>query len=66
MKHYIYELLLALKELKDLGIYHRDIKPGNFLYDLENRRGLLIDFGLAEIDIAYKDRLEQLVNQMEA
>lgn len=58
--------MLALKELKDLGIYHRDIKPGNFLYDLENRRGLLIDFGLAEIDIAYKDRLEQLVNQMEA
>ena len=29
----MWELLNGLKNLKDLGIYHRDIKPGNFLYD---------------------------------
>ena len=29
----MYELLIGLKNLKDLGIYHRDIKPGNFLYN---------------------------------
>lgn len=54
VKHYIYELLLGLKELKSLGIYHRDIKPGNFLYNIEKKRGLIIDFGLAEIDPLYK------------
>ena len=56
---------MGLKQLKDLGIYHRDIKPGNFLYDLDNRRGLLIDFGLAEIDLAYKDKLEENLKRME-
>lgn len=33
VRHYMYELLLGLKDLKNLGIYHRDIKPGNFLYN---------------------------------
>lgn len=54
IKHYIYELLLGLKELKNLGIYHRDIKPGNFLYNPETKRGTIIDFGLAEIDQKFK------------
>lgn len=57
IRHYIYELLLGLKELKSLGIYHRDIKPGNFLYNPETKRGMIIDFGLAEIDPEYKASL---------
>jgi len=39
--------------LKDLGIYHRDIKPSNFLYDETTRKGVIVDFGLAEIDPAF-------------
>jgi cell division control protein 7 len=30
---------------------HRDIKPSNFLYDPEKRTGLLIDFGLSELEL---------------
>lgn len=52
IKHYLIEFLLGAKELKELGIYHRDLKPGNFLYNCQNRRGVIIDFGLAEIDPA--------------
>eukprot|EP00919_Chromeraceae_sp_WS-2016_P027952 GHVR01066213.1.p1 GENE.GHVR01066213.1~~GHVR01066213.1.p1 ORF type:complete len:186 (+),score=1.19 GHVR01066213.1:49-606(+) len=54
VKHYIYELLIGLKNLKDIGIYHRDIKPGNFLYDTEMKKGMIIDFGLAEIDSKFQ------------
>ena len=43
----MYELLLGLNNLKSLGIYHRDIKPGNFLYNPQKKRGMIVDFGLA-------------------
>lgn len=59
VKHYVYELLIGLKNLKDLGIYHRDIKPGNFLYNPDTKRGMIIDFGLAEIDPKFQAQLEQ-------
>jgi cell division control protein 7 len=52
------ELLIGLRNLKELGIYHRDIKPGNFLYNPDTKRGMIIDFGLAEIDIKYQNALE--------
>jgi cell division control protein 7 len=50
--------------LKDLGIYHRDIKPGNFLYNPETKKGMIIDFGLAEIDPKYQTSLEEKVKKM--
>ena len=49
IKHYLLEMLIALQELRNLGIYHRDVKPGNFLYDLDKKRGVLVDFGIAEL-----------------
>ena len=47
-----------MKSLKDKGIYHRDIKPGNFLFNKEKKIGIIIDFGLAEVDKAYQDQLK--------
>jgi len=32
-----------------MGIIHRDIKPGNYLYNKETKKGVIIDFGLAEL-----------------
>ena len=57
VRYYLYELLKGLKNLKDLGIYHRDIKPGNFLYNTQTRQGMIIDFGLAENDLKYEREL---------
>ena len=33
------------------------MKPGNFLYDPESKRGMIIDFGLAEIDPKFQASL---------
>ncbi len=51
IKDYMLSLLSAVKNLHDLGIVHRDLKQGNFLYNPETKKGIIIDFGLAEIVI---------------
>jgi cell division control protein 7 len=51
VKHYMWSLLKAVEHLSNHGIIHRDIKPANFLYDRETRTGLLIDFGLSELEL---------------
>jgi serine/threonine protein kinase len=51
IKHYMWTLLKAVDHLANHGIMHRDIKPANFLYDRETRTGLLIDFGLSELEL---------------
>ena len=48
-----------------MGIYHRDIKPGNFLYDPDRRKGMIIDFGLAELDPTYVLKLDERVKKMD-
>jgi len=49
IKFYLYSLVQSLIALHNYGIIHRDIKPGNFLYSIKLRSGVLIDFGLSEI-----------------
>ncbi|TVY81823.1 Cell cycle serine/threonine-protein kinase hsk1 [Lachnellula suecica] len=48
MQIYFRSLFTALKATHEQGILHRDIKPTNFLYDPAKKRGVLVDFGLAE------------------
>lgn len=48
IRHYMFSLLSGLQHVHKMGIIHRDIKPTNFLYDVDKRRGVLVDFGLAE------------------
>lgn len=47
----MFTLLRAVELLSEYGVMHRDIKPTNFLYDPTTKKGLLIDFGLSEIEI---------------
>lgn len=47
----MYILLKAVDHLAQNGVMHRDIKPSNFLYDPDTKTGLLIDFGLSEIEL---------------
>ncbi|EAS36734.3 CDC7 protein kinase [Coccidioides immitis RS] len=48
MRLYLRSLLIALHAVHRENIIHRDIKPTNFLYNPVHRRGVLVDFGLAE------------------
>ncbi|CAD8205302.1 unnamed protein product [Paramecium pentaurelia] len=57
IRKYLYELLKALNILKQNGIYHRDVKPGNFLYNPKTCKGILIDYGLSEIDRSFVAKL---------
>uniref|UniRef100_A0A060TBK4 non-specific serine/threonine protein kinase n=1 Tax=Blastobotrys adeninivorans TaxID=409370 RepID=A0A060TBK4_BLAAD len=51
---YSRQLFSALSFLDDNNIIHRDVKPTNFLFDVDTRRGVLVDFGLAEKDTRRK------------
>ena len=51
VKHYMWCMLRAVEHLASHGIMHRDIKPANFLYDRDTKSGLLIDFGLSELEV---------------
>lgn len=47
IKEYMYNLLNALRIIAEHGIVHHDVKPENYLFDIESGQGYLCDFGLA-------------------
>lgn len=57
IKYYMYNLLIAVDWMHKNKIIHRDIKPSNFLYDKVNKKGILIDFGLAQYE-NYNEEIE--------
>ncbi|CAG8609418.1 1024_t:CDS:2, partial [Scutellospora calospora] len=48
IKSYFRSLFEALRDTHSHNIVHRDVKPGNFLYNVKEKKGILVDFGLAE------------------
>lgn len=52
----IREIGSAISELWKAGIVHRDIKPGNIMYDVDNDRFVLVDLGIGYfIEDAHRD-----------
>lgn len=54
------QLLKTLAYIHDLGICHRDIRPGNILYNRESRKIKIIDFDLARIRKYSNKKLEMM------
>jgi cell division control protein 7 len=48
IRHYMRNILIAVHSVHKKGLIHRDLKPNNFLYSKEQKRGILVDFGLAQ------------------
>ncbi|RUS83905.1 hypothetical protein EGW08_008319 [Elysia chlorotica] len=46
-RDYMRNLLIALRQVHQYKVIHRDVKPSNFLYNRERKRYALVDFGLA-------------------
>ena len=49
LRNYMKQLLTCLNKINKYGIVHRDVKHLNFLYNMKAKRGILIDFGAAEV-----------------
>ncbi|KAJ7178501.1 kinase-like domain-containing protein [Mycena crocata] len=60
IKHYTFQLLLALSHCHAHGVMHRDVKPANVMIAPATRQLRLIDWGLAEFyhpDVDYHIRV---------
>ncbi|XP_019627488.1 PREDICTED: cell division cycle 7-related protein kinase-like [Branchiostoma belcheri] len=56
VRHYMENLLIALRQVHQFGIIHRDVKPSNFLYSRMEKKYSLVDFGLAQPEQKTSDK----------
>jgi len=56
-QYFIAKIVLVLEYLHNMGVVHRDIKPGNIILD-ENINLKLIDFNTAKIQGMYFDKIK--------
>lgn len=63
--HIVYSVISILEGIHDVGVIHRDLKPGNMMYDRESNQVFLIDFGLSKryIDPITKQHIEYMNNK---
>ena len=54
-RFYIIEMILAIDSIHRLRYVHRDIKPGNVLFDHQARRVKIADWGLADFYLPNKN-----------
>ena len=54
----VHDLALALNYAHELGVIHRDVKPGNIMIDSRGE-AMLMDFGLARLKMAEEETLTQ-------
>ncbi|KAM0686673.1 Cell division control protein 7 [Conglomerata obtusa] len=64
IRHYMHDLLKALAFTHEKEIIHRDIKPSNFLYSKDIKKGVLIDFGLAQLAKKREEKTEKKKNSV--
>lgn len=50
VRYYMLSLMTALGAMHAIHLQHRDVKPHNYLYKMDTRVGVLIDFGLTEYE----------------
>ncbi|XP_071488728.1 cell division cycle 7-related protein kinase-like [Diadema antillarum] len=48
VREYMRNLFIALHRVHKFNVIHRDVKPGNFLYNRLTKQYALVDFGLAQ------------------
>ena len=57
-RSYMYKVLQAMDYANSKGVYHRDLKPGNVMYDPQTQELRMIDWGLADF---YNPNIENKV-----